>query len=133
MYFKLHFNLAELKFTFSSSSSCSPESLSNVVGLWSQEVRHFCRGVPVILVGNKIDLRPKNEVEVESNNSSSSNRVTTAQGKSVSSKIKATRFVECSAKTKDGIEAVFQAAAKAAVAMRHNRLVGKLRTGCSLL
>ena len=24
---------------------------------WSKEVKHFCKGVPVILVGNKIDLR----------------------------------------------------------------------------
>ena len=35
----------------------SPDSLSNVEPHWAKEVKHFCRGVPVILVGNKIDLR----------------------------------------------------------------------------
>ena len=36
---------------------CSPDSLANVEVQWAKEVKHFCKGVPVILVGNKIDLR----------------------------------------------------------------------------
>ena len=35
----------------------SPDSLANVEVQWAKEVKHFCKGVPVILVGNKIDLR----------------------------------------------------------------------------
>ena len=34
-----------------------PDSLANVEAQWSKEVKHFCKGVPVILVGNKTDLR----------------------------------------------------------------------------
>ena len=34
-----------------------PDSLANVEATWSKEVKHFCKGVPVILVGNKTDLR----------------------------------------------------------------------------
>ena len=34
-----------------------PDSLGNVELQWSKEVKHFCKGVPVILVGNKTDLR----------------------------------------------------------------------------
>ena len=37
--------------------SFSPDSLANVEVQWAKEVKHFCKGVPVILVGNKIDLR----------------------------------------------------------------------------
>ena len=37
--------------------SYSPDSLANVEVQWAKEVKHFCKGVPVILVGNKIDLR----------------------------------------------------------------------------
>ena len=33
-----------------------------MVTLWAAEVRHFCRGVPVILVGNKTDLRDDPEL-----------------------------------------------------------------------
>ena len=34
-----------------------PDSLDNIAEKWSPEVRHFCPNVPVILVGNKKDLR----------------------------------------------------------------------------
>jgi len=42
-----------------------PESLNNVEGAWAAEVKHFCRGVPVILVGNKTDLRTDDKVVQE--------------------------------------------------------------------
>ena len=89
--------------------------------LWAGEVRHYCRGVPVVLVGNKLDLREK------SSPAERATFLTTDQGKSAAHKIKATRFVECSAKTKAGIDTVFQVAAKAAVAMRNNnKIVSKI-------
>ncbi len=34
-----------------------PDSLSNVEAQWAKEVHHFCKGVPIVLVGNKSDLR----------------------------------------------------------------------------
>ena len=37
--------------------SFSPDSLANVEIQWAKEIKHFCRGVPIVLVGNKIDLR----------------------------------------------------------------------------
>ena len=40
----------------------SPDSLANVEVQWAKEVKHFCKGVPVILVGNKIDLRGDKDV-----------------------------------------------------------------------
>ena len=40
----------------------SPDSLANVEVQWAKEVKHFCKGVPVILVGNKIDLRGDQEM-----------------------------------------------------------------------
>jgi GTPase SAR1 family protein len=38
-----------------------PESLANVESQWAKEIKHFCKGVPVILVGNKTDLRDNPE------------------------------------------------------------------------
>nr|CAD2151480.1 unnamed protein product [Meloidogyne enterolobii] len=35
----------------------SPDSLENIIEKWTPEVRHFCPNVPIILVGNKKDLR----------------------------------------------------------------------------
>ena len=47
-----------------------PDSLANVEEHWIKEVKHYCRNVPIILVGNKIDLRTDSEVikELASNN-----------------------------------------------------------------
>ena len=39
-----------------------PSSLANVENQWSKEVQHFCKTTPVILVGNKIDLRQTQNV-----------------------------------------------------------------------
>jgi GTPase SAR1 family protein len=36
---------------------CSPDSLENVETLWAKEVKHFCKNSPILLVGNKSDLR----------------------------------------------------------------------------
>lgn len=38
-------------------SLAEPDTLTNVRENWSPEIRHFCGNVPVILVGNKKDLR----------------------------------------------------------------------------
>uniref|UniRef100_G1KHK8 Ras homolog family member A n=1 Tax=Anolis carolinensis TaxID=28377 RepID=G1KHK8_ANOCA len=38
-------------------STDSPDSLENIPEKWTPEVKHFCPNVPIILVGNKKDLR----------------------------------------------------------------------------
>ena len=35
----------------------NPDSLMNVEERWCSEVRHYCPKIPIILVGNKKDLR----------------------------------------------------------------------------
>ncbi|XP_016120419.1 transforming protein RhoA-like, partial [Sinocyclocheilus grahami] len=35
----------------------SPDSLENITEKWTPEVKHLCPSVPIILVGNKKDLR----------------------------------------------------------------------------
>uniref|UniRef100_A0A2K6SA34 Ras homolog family member C n=1 Tax=Saimiri boliviensis boliviensis TaxID=39432 RepID=A0A2K6SA34_SAIBB len=35
----------------------SPDSLENIPEKWTPEVKHFCPNVPIILVGNKKDLK----------------------------------------------------------------------------
>ncbi|XP_032255038.1 rho-related GTP-binding protein RhoD-like [Phoca vitulina] len=38
-------------------STDSPDSLENIPEKWTPEVKHFCPNMPIILVGNKKDLR----------------------------------------------------------------------------
>ena len=43
---------------------CRPSSLANVENQWCKEVQHFCKKTPVVLVGNKIDLRQEQSVRI---------------------------------------------------------------------
>ncbi|VVC42194.1 P-loop containing nucleoside triphosphate hydrolase,Small GTP-binding protein domain,Small GTPase [Cinara cedri] len=153
-----------------------PDSLINVVEKWIQEVRFFTKDVPVILVGNKKDLRDQcvmslpgdagvDDTEVanarrenedctvvvtdetdeicsetsplvdkagetqpviENDNKTASTTpkkwsgttgaepmVVKEQGQLVANEIGAFAFLECSAKTKEGVHDVFVAAVKA--------------------
>jgi len=87
----------------------SPDSLDNVQLKWIPEVRHFCSGLPVILVGCKKDLRhdPK---AIEELRRTKQRPVTPEEGTAVAAKIGAKMYLECSARTGEGVRAVFQEA-----------------------
>ncbi|XP_063597988.1 uncharacterized protein LOC134774592 [Penaeus indicus] len=91
-------------------------SFNRVLSFWLPDVTHNGgEKKPVVLVGLKTDLRRgKSDDEV----------VTTAQGKELARKIGAEEFFECSARTQSGLNGVFRAAAKAAVAY-HKRKTRK--------
>ena len=78
------------------------------------EVRHYCPRVPVVLVGNKKDLRhceiTKRELAMLKQEP-----VKTEEGKAVSKMIGAFNYVECSAKTREGVPVVFKEAARAII------------------
>lgn len=44
-------------FQLAFSSASSPSGTENIPEKWTPEVKHFCPNVPIILVGNKKDLR----------------------------------------------------------------------------
>ncbi|KAI1695894.1 ras family domain-containing protein [Ditylenchus destructor] len=91
----------------------SPDSLANVEAKWIKEARHFCPKVPIILVGNKKDLRAWSPLAQE--------LITYEQGKAVAEKIGAAQYLESSAKTKDGVSEVFICAARAALERKNVR------------
>jgi len=92
----------------------SPDSLENVQEKWYPEVVHFCSGLPVILVACKKDLRfdPRTVEELRRNNQ---RPVTPEEGMAVATRINARRYLECSARTGEGVRAVFEHAARAAL------------------
>jgi len=87
----------------------SPESLKNVSEVWIQEIRHYCPTCPIILVGNKSDLK------------NSSNAVRTEEAKKVSEEIKAQGFLECSALEGDNVHEIFVRAATLAMQNKAER------------
>ncbi|KAL2117113.1 hypothetical protein VTJ04DRAFT_9281 [Mycothermus thermophilus] len=92
----------------------SPDSLDNVGEKWCSEVHHFCPDVPKLLVGCKKDLRhdPKT---IEELRKTSQQPVTYEQGQAVANNIKAAKYLECSAKTNEGVREVFETATRCAL------------------
>ncbi|KAJ3112377.1 GTP-binding protein Rho1 [Phlyctochytrium bullatum] len=102
----------------------SPDSLDNVMEKWISEVLHFCQGLPILLIGCKKDLRndPRVIEELRRNNQAP---VTTQQGMAVAEKIGAYMYLECSARTNEGVRDVFVHATRAALAAKPTKTGGR--------
>lgn len=91
-----------------------PTSLLNVQDKWLPEILHFCEGVPFLLVGLKTDLR-QDTTTLSLLSAQGIQPVSREQGERVAATIGARQYVECSAKTGEGVAAVFDAALDAAL------------------
>jgi len=96
----------------------SPDSLTNIPEKWVPEVRHFCPKVPIVLVGNKKDLR-----------NGKGDCIKEAEGKQMAQRIEAQGYVECSALTGDGVREVFEKATLLAL----KKTKTKKNSGCGLI
>ena len=88
-----------------------PESLDNIETKWTPELQHFIPKVPRILVCNKIDLRDDKKTELDL---TKTNRepLRSEQGRRVANKVGAAAYLECSAKTREGVREVFELATR---------------------
>ncbi|KAJ7341479.1 hypothetical protein JRQ81_005624 [Phrynocephalus forsythii] len=96
----------------------SPDSLENIPEKWVPEVKHFCPNVPIILVANKKDLRNDEHVRNELARMKQE-PVRTEDGRAMALRIQAYDYLECSAKTKEGVREVFETATRAALQKRY--------------
>lgn len=92
----------------------SPDSLENIPEKWTPEVRHFCPTVPIVLVGNKKDLRFDDQMRRELAKAKQE-PVRTEDGRAMAEKIGAFAYLECSAKLNEGVREVFETATRAAL------------------
>uniref|UniRef100_A0A3Q1GFZ1 Small monomeric GTPase n=1 Tax=Acanthochromis polyacanthus TaxID=80966 RepID=A0A3Q1GFZ1_9TELE len=100
---------------------------------WYPEVKHFCVGVPIILVGCKTDLRSDKDLE-EKLRSQGENPIKYTEGEEAGRKINAAAYLECSAKCNENVENVFREATKQALmATRVKDRVRNRESGCALL
>jgi len=98
----------------------SPDSLENIPEKWTPEVRHFCPNVPIILVGNKTDLRVDDTTKRELSKMKQT-PVSFEEGRSMADKIGAYGYMECSARTKEGVRDVFELATRAALQVKKRK------------
>ncbi|KAH7065862.1 ras family-domain-containing protein [Paraphoma chrysanthemicola] len=92
----------------------SPASLDNIAVHWISEVRHFCQGLPIVLAGLKGDLR-HDQHTVQELAKCHEQPVTFQEGYNMAKMIGAAAFVECSAKTHEGVSAVYETATRLAI------------------
>lgn len=97
----------------------SPDSFENIYEKWVPEIKHFCPNVSIVLVGNKKDLRDDERTK----NLLMKMKLTPIkfeQGQALANKIGAFSYLECSAKTREGVREVFETATRAALKKKVN-------------
>ena len=102
----------------------NPDSFDNITDKWMPEIKHYCPQVPIVLVGTKKDLRHSQVIHDE-RTKRKYKHVQPEDGQALADRIKAAAYIECSAKTRDGVREVFDAATKASLhkrkRLRHGR------------
>ncbi|RAL52573.1 hypothetical protein DM860_017267 [Cuscuta australis] len=112
-------------------SLISKASYENVSKKWIPELKHYAPGVPIVLVGTKLDLREDKQFFVDHPGAVP---ITTAQGEELRKMIGAPSYVECSSKTQENVKAVFDAAIKVVLAPpKQKKKKGKGQKACSIL
>jgi small GTP-binding protein len=96
-------------------STVSQASYDAIRDKWAPEVNHYIPEVPHILVGTKIDLR---EAQHPDPNSGKFEPITAEMGQSMAKQIKASKYLEVSSKTRQGLEQVFNQAIDLVLEMR---------------
>ncbi|KAJ9602906.1 hypothetical protein H2200_012686 [Cladophialophora chaetospira] len=96
-------------------SLVNPDSLDNIYEKWISEVLHFCQGLPIVLVGTHKDVRDNNGPNPYGGKP---DPVSSEQGEEMRKKIGAWKYMECSAKTNEGVREVFEAATRGALLTR---------------
>ncbi|KAG2303372.1 hypothetical protein Bca52824_032023 [Brassica carinata] len=77
--------------------------------LWIPELRHYAPGVPIILVGTKLDLQDDKQFFIDHPGGVP---ISTHQGEKLRKLIGSAVYIECSLKTQQNVKAVFDAAIK---------------------
>ncbi|KAF2486052.1 GTP-binding protein RHO3 [Neohortaea acidophila] len=99
----------------------SPESLENVESKWVGEIAENCPGVKLVLVALKCDLRGESGDDADDAAAAQEAKrpcIDYKQGLAVAEKIRALRYLECSAKRNRGVNEAFTEAARVALTVK---------------
>ncbi|EGP82614.1 ras small GTPase, partial [Zymoseptoria tritici IPO323] len=98
----------------------SPDSLENVESKWVGEIAENCPDVRLVLVALKCDLREVGKDDDEGGAEGGVKRecIDYKQGLAVAEKIKALRYLECSAMKNRGVNEAFTEAARVALQVK---------------
>ncbi|CAL9130893.1 unnamed protein product [Musa textilis] len=98
---------------------------------WIPELRHYAPGVPIILVGTKLDLRDDQQFFIDHPGAAP---ISSAQGEELKKVIGASAYIECSSKTQQNVKTVFDAAIKVVLQPpKQKKKKGGVQRSCSIL
>jgi len=112
-------------------SLVSPPSFENVRTKWYPEIAHHAPGVPMVLVGTKLDLREDVQT-IEKLRERRMQPIQFAAGSAMARDIGAGKYLECSALTQKGLKNVFDEAIRAVLHPAPKQLKKK-GGGCVIL
>ncbi|KAJ1439024.1 Small GTPase superfamily [Sesbania bispinosa] len=118
-------------------SLVSSASYENVLKKWIPELQHFAPGVPVVLVGTKLDLREDKHYLADHPGLvpvTSEQDLVHDQGEELRKLAGAAYYIECSSKTQQNVKSVFDAAIKVVIKppQKQQEKKKKQRRGCLL-
>lgn len=113
------------------ASVVTPAAFDNVKSKWLPEIQHHSPGTPFILIGTKTDLRtdPQTLAELEGKGQTV---ISQQQGEALCAELKGQRYMECSARSQDGLKQVFDEAIRVVIAA-HNASLNRKKSKCLLL
>jgi small GTP-binding protein len=89
-------------------------SFDNIKHKWYPEIHHHSAGSHIVLVGTKMDLR--NDPDVANKLKNKGEKIVEyKEGVELANSINAIKYIECSAKSGDGLKSVFDEAIRAAL------------------
>ena len=92
-------------------SIAEPASLKSVVETWVPEIKHYCPNTPFILLGTKVDLRGDRAI-LDMLAKKQEEVVSKEEGERMAESLKAAKYLECSALTREGVKNVFDEAVR---------------------
>ena len=114
-------------------SVVSPPSYQNVINRWNPEIRHHCPDTPVILVATKADLRDDSKA-IQRLAERNLQPISFEEGNKLAKEIKATKYLECSAKSLQGVRALFDETVRATFTPNTKQIKkNSKRAKCSIL
>ncbi|XP_056863770.1 rac-like GTP-binding protein ARAC1 isoform X1 [Raphanus sativus] len=112
-------------------SLISKASYENVSKKWIPELQHYAPGVPIVLVGTKLDLRDDKQFFIDHPGAVP---ITTAQGEELKKLIEAPAYIECSSKSQENVKGVFDATIRVVLQPpKQKKKKSKAQKACSIL
>ncbi|NXV96356.1 RHOA protein, partial [Calonectris borealis] len=97
-----------------------PDSQQNILDFWVPEIKLFCPTVPIILVATKTELRSDEGIKKKLT-TPGNEPINTTEGKALAASMGAYAYLECSAKTKGGVDTALEIISQCALNEKRRR------------